>query len=123
MTRRSGTGMLFYNLYFSFFFTNICLYIVAIYDDATVRHNRGRGKVGPNDVSRCSGPGMFYLFIFFLLTIAYIYIIAHYDDVTARHDGGEGLPWRPGIFYLCFVSRLLVVVLHVLIHPLQYKLI
>jgi len=43
----------------------------------------------------------------------------HYDDVMACHNGGEGLPWRPGIFYLFFVLRL---VLHVLIHPLRYKL-
>jgi hypothetical protein len=48
-------------------------------------------KVGPDDVPRRPGPGMFYLFLGSLYTYIYICIIVHYDDTMARHDGEEGL--------------------------------
>jgi hypothetical protein len=50
--------------------------------------NHTTRKVGPNDVSRRSGPGMFSLSFF--ITNVYLYIIANYNDTTARHNGEEG---------------------------------
>ena len=61
-----------------------------IYDDITACHHVETRKVGPSDLLRRSGPGLFYLF-FGLYT--YIYIIVRYNlnDMTARHDREDGL--------------------------------
>ena len=88
-TRKVGLNdatQLKYVLLILFHFTNVYLYIIAIYNDMTACLNGGEGfRLGLNDVLHRSGPGMFcFLFIFFLLT--YIQVIAIYNDMV--RDGG-----------------------------------
>ena len=93
-------GLRYVLLFIYFLFTNVYLYIIAIYDDATARHDGGERlrlrKVGPNDVSHRSGLRRYVLFLFCIFILTYIYIIVHSDDAMAHHNGGDGLMQENG---------------------------